>query len=320
MGLVAHNIRQWILKQLVVHISARHRRLYIHLLDSTLAVITCLCKHHVTNLVHELRDRVSSAQGSCCVEKLNKAVTWLSALHYRVRALSVSQSHAQDITKQQYLSLVCRSWKHLVTAKRSLQYMLKVEDAYAVCRPDTQVSALSAASHYMNRWEATGEYELYSKVAFIASWPDGCLKHGNGMANETHKLWYPRQSDTISECVLSMQTGPAMLTVEQMYAQMYQACGNRLYLYHYEPMYHFEPMLPLIATDHVPGPQDNTTSSEAEDVEHQPGPFSCLSDQSWARSWARLSDNVHEPHVSEGSQSELSSRGRIPPLVGQHQS
>ena len=40
-------------------------------------------------------------------------------------------------------------------------------------------------------------------------------------------------------------------------------------------------MLPLIATDHIPGPQDNTTSSEAEDVEHQPGPFSCLSDDTY---------------------------------------
>ena len=280
-GLVAHNIRQWILKQLVVHISARHRRLYIYLLDSILAVITCLSIQHGTNLVHELRDRISKAQGSCCVEKLNKAVTWLSALHYRVRALSVSQSHAQDITKQQYLSLVCRSLKHLVTAKRSLQYMLKVRNAYAVCRPDTQVSALWAASRYLNRWEAAGKYDCYSKVKIIASWQKGGLTNGSGMANETHHLWCKSQPNTVSPCVLSMQPRPAMLTIEQMYAQMFRATGNRLYLHHFEPVYHFEPMLPLITTDHIPGPQDNTTSSEAEDVEHQPGPFSSLSDDTY---------------------------------------
>ena len=226
MNSVAHNIRQWILKQLDVHISMKERRLYIHLLDSTLAVINCLCGHYGTNLVHELRDRIVHAQSSCCEKKLNITVTWLSALHYRIRALSVSQSHAQDITKQQYLSLVCRSWRHLVTAKRSPQYLLKVSNAYALCRPDLQVSALTAASHYMNRWERNGDYALYSKVAVIATWAGD----GSGMANETHMLWCSMQIG-VSPCILSMENGPAMLTAEQMYAQMCQARGNPLHLY-----------------------------------------------------------------------------------------
>ena len=99
-NLVAHDIRQWILRQLGIHISMTHRRMYIHLLDSTLAVINCLCEHHDTNLVHVLRDRISDTRDSCYVTKLNMAVTQMSALYYRIRALSVSQSHAQDIAKQ----------------------------------------------------------------------------------------------------------------------------------------------------------------------------------------------------------------------------
>ena len=268
---VAHNIRQWILKQLDIHISMKHRKLYIHLLDSTLAVINCLCGHYGTNLVHELRDRIAHAQSSCCEEKLNIAMTWLSALHYRIRALSVSQSHAQDITKQQYLSLVCRSLRYLVTAKRGPQYLLKVSNAYALCRPDMRVSALTAASHYMNRWEGDGDYALYSKVAVIASWEGGGLKHGSGMASETHMLWCSVQSDTVSPCILSMGIAPAMLTAEQMYAHMYQARGEPLHLYPGNQQL-FEPVVQPIATDHVPGPQDNTMSSEAQDIEHQPGP------------------------------------------------
>ena len=268
---VAHNIRQWILKQLDIHISMKHRKLYIHLLDSTRAVINCLCGHYGTNLVHELRDRIAHAQSSCCEEKLNIAMTWLSALHYRIRALSVSQSHAQDITKQQYLSLVCRSLRYLVTAKRGPQYLLKVSNAYALCRPDMRVSALTAASHYMNRWEGDGDYALYSKVAVIASWEGGGLKHGSGMASETHMLWCSVQSDTVSPCILSMGIAPAMLTAEQMYAHMYQARGEPLLLYPGNQQL-FEPVVQPIATDHVPGPQDNTMSSEAQDIEHQPGP------------------------------------------------
>ena len=184
---VAHNLIQWFLTctcdynlhsqgslpTLSEYCEASSIGVYIHFLDVVISLFMTLFEKHNTRNIDRLRIR-RILHGSVCQQNLDFAISRLSALYYRCRALSVSRWHHTESRKLYFLSAVCKSWFQMLNTIIKTRHGQAMVAAQSLCSPHTKLANLSVAAIDFNKWGVPSYHGISWEVQLIKdTWGHG---------------------------------------------------------------------------------------------------------------------------------------------------
>jgi hypothetical protein len=250
----ALRLRNWLLLVEDEWILAEDRIAIVHFLDVS---ITKLNEYYAVAGTEEISElyRIYHAPAMpnthCCAFNIVSTCRCLAALSHKLSQWDTTRIHGTRLARLEMLSRVSQVWcdatRPIITRARE-----SAKPAFHTCGPHIYITDLEA----LECWISMSPFAM-ADLAYL-------------------NVYYQCCSMLTRWCQCAGTNMPKAMTLAEMQQEILRAKSLEAHSLKSAVQQHYERYTPLVPYQVSQGPRNNTNSSESQDIEHQPGPHTCI--------------------------------------------